>query len=103
MVHAMSDREILFLILEQQEAIMAAIDDLKALEPRLDAVIAALNTDTATAVANAVAPLNEQIASLQSAATNSEAALATEVANITPKVVALETGVGITFTPPAVA
>lgn len=80
---------------------MPALDDLKALEPRLDAVIAALSTDTATAVAAAVAPLNEQIATLQADATTSEAALATEVGNITPKVVALETGVGITFTPPA--
>lgn len=80
---------------------MAALDDLKSLEPRLDAIIAAIPNDTATAVSSATATLNAQIASLQAAATQSETELATEVANITPKVAALETAVGIT--PPAPA
>lgn len=84
------------------EYIMAALDRLKALEPRLDAVIAAQNTDTATAVAAAVAPLNEQITQLQAAAAQSETDLGNEVDSVlTLKVVALETGAGITFAPPA--
>lgn len=80
---------------------MPALEDLKALEPRMDAVIAAIPNDTATAVAAAVAAKDEQIDALQTAASEAESALAAEVANITPKVVAMETGVGITFTPPA--
>lgn len=80
---------------------MSALDDLKGLGTRLSAVLAAQSTDTATAVANAVGPLNEQISSLTAAAAQSESDLAAEVASLTPTVVGLETGVGVTFTPPA--
>lgn len=80
---------------------MPALDDLKALEPRLDAVIAAIGNDTATAVANATAPLNQQITELQAAAATAESNLAAEVATMGGKVASLETAVGIT--PPAPA
>lgn len=80
---------------------MSALDDLKVLDTRLQAVAAATPNDTATAVANAVAPLNEQITALNAAAATAESDLAAEVTALTPTVVALETAVGITFTPPA--
>lgn len=76
--------------------IMAALDTLKALEPRLDAIAAAIGTDTATAVANAVAPLNAQIATLQSAATQTESDTQAEADTLTAKVAVIEPLVGIT-------
>lgn len=80
---------------------MDAIARLKALEPRLDAVIAAQGTDTSTAVDAATKPLKDQILQLQNEASQRESDFGAEVDNvITPKVVALEAGVGITFTPP---
>lgn len=88
-------------IVEGQQKIMSALDDLKALGPRLDAVLAAVSTDTATAVAAAVAPLNDQIASLTAAAAQSETDLSGEVGVMTPKVAALETAVGIPAPAPA--
>ena len=78
---------------------MAALDDLKALGPRLDAVAAAIGTDTATAVANATAAANQQISTLEATATQAETDLANEVTDLTAKVATLETAVGIT--PPA--
>lgn len=74
---------------------MAAIDDLKALDTRLQAVAAAIGQDTATAVAAAVAPLNTQISTLQGELTANESNLAAEVSALTPTVVALETAVGL--------
>lgn len=81
------------------ENIILALDKLKALEPRLDAIAGAIGTDTATAVAAATAPLNQQIAGLQAAATQTEADASAEADIITGKVAAIEPLVGIA--PPA--
>lgn len=84
------------------EILMAAIDELKALEPRLDAIAAAIGTDTATAVAAAVAPLNEQITTLTAAAAQTEADTSAEAGVLSTKIGVIETNVGITApTPPA--
>lgn len=80
---------------------MSALEDLKSLEPRMDAIITAIGNDTATAVANAVAPLNQQISDMQAKAATDESDLAAEVGNMTTKVAALETAVGISAPAPA--
>ncbi len=81
--------------------IMTAIDKLKALEPRLDAIAAAIGTDTATAVANATAPLNAQITDLQAQVAQTETDVSAEADTLAAKVSTLEPLVGIS--PPEVA
>lgn len=83
----------------ERHHIMAALDLLKALEPRLDAIATAAGTDIATAVANAVAPLNQQISDLQAAADQTESDTTAEAGVLGGKVATIETALGIT--PPA--
>lgn len=78
------------------ETIMAALDVLKALAPRIDTVTAGLGTDVSTAVANAVAPLNAEIATLQAAATQTESDTQAVADTLTTSVGALETAAGVT-------
>ena len=82
--------------------IMAALDDLKALAPRLDAAIAALPADVATAVAAqkaaddaAVTDAQSALAAAQNDATQAEVALQATVGDLTTKVAALETAAGV--------
>ena len=89
-------------------AIMSALDDLKALGVRIDAVTAALPADIATAVqaqkdadAAAVKTAQDALAAAEAAATQAESDLAAEVTDLTAKVTALETAAGIPSTPPA--
>jgi hypothetical protein len=82
--------------------IMSALDDLKALGPRLDAILAALPADVATAVAAqkaadaaAVTAAQDALTAAQAAATQAESDLAAEVATLTTKIAALETAAGV--------
>ncbi len=87
-------------------SIMAALDDLKALGPRLDAVIAALPADVANAVAAqkaaddaAVTDAQNALATAQSDAATAESNLASTVTDLTAKVASLEAAAGVQ--PPA--
>lgn len=73
-----------------------ATDALRALAPRIDAVANAVSTDTATAVAAAVAPLNEQINTLQGEATNVENEVAGIAGDLGNRLAAVEQKLGIT-------
>ncbi len=82
--------------------IMAALDDLKALGPRIDAVTAALPADVANAVAAQKATDDAAVSAAQSAlttaqndATTAESNLAAEVTDLTGRVTALETAAGV--------
>ncbi len=79
--------------------IMAALDQLKTYRPRLDAIAAAVGTDVATAVANATAAKDQQIADLTNAAASTEAETQTVADDIGAGIAAAETAVGIA--PPA--
>lgn len=86
--------------------IMSALDDLKALGPRLDAILAALPADVAAAVAaqkaadaDAVTAAQDALTAAQAAATQAESDLAAEVTVLTAKIAALETAAGVQ--PPA--
>lgn len=78
---------------------MAALDELQALAPRLDAIITAVGTDTATAVANATAALQQQLADATATATKTESDTQAAADVLTAKVSTLETNLGIA--PPA--
>lgn len=77
------------------ETILASLDELQALGPRLDAIKAAIGTDTQTAVAAAVAPLNEQITNLAAAAQAQESQTSAVASDLTDKVAGIETALGI--------
>lgn len=81
------------------ENIMAALDRLQALPARINTVAASLSTDTATAAAAAVAPLNEQIASLTAGAAQTETDTGAAADALESSVSALETAAGVI--PPA--
>lgn len=91
-------------------AIMAALDNLKALGARIDAVTALLPTDIAAAVkaqadadAAAITAAQDALATAQAAAVQAETDLATEVSDLTTKVAALEKAAGVTITPMPIA
>lgn len=75
----------------EREHVMAALDQLKALGPRIDAVTAIIGaTDVAGAVAQATAPLTAQIKQLQQDADAKETAAQAVATSLTTSVGALE-------------
>lgn len=83
------------------ETIMSALDDLKTLGPRIDAVTASLDTDIAAKVAAATDPLNAEIANLTGAAMAQESDTQAVAIDLMDKVSALETAAGVSAPAPA--